>query len=153
MDSLIFGQNKSSPPNCPSCTLNNYGIVYYYFIFKCLERFNSYLAIGTIGTIFCFYFLFIENYQWHDFENNCSKSSYEVQHRRLKTDIPREKKDAKYYEKRKRNNMAAKKSREAKRRRDNEVNIIFFRFQKLLFCKCFVNLYPYNIFVRFFERD
>lgn len=44
-----------------------------------------------------------------------------ARHRRLKTDTPREKKDAKYYEKRNRNNMAAKKSREAKRRRDNEV--------------------------------
>jgi len=55
--------------------------------------------------------------------------------RRLKTDTPREKKDAKYYEKRKRNNMAAKKSREAKRRRDNEVSVLgdfYFTFQLFL---------------------
>jgi len=52
----------------------------------------------------------------------------QMQLRRLKTDTPREKKDAKYYEKRKRNNMAAKKSREAKRRRDNEVSNIFLTF-------------------------
>ncbi|VVC45379.1 Basic-leucine zipper domain [Cinara cedri] len=76
-----------------------------------------------------------ENYQWHGIECNCSKSSYEVQqqtlqHRRLKTDTPREKKDAKYYEKRKRNNMAAKKSREAKRRRDNEMALKLFLLEK-----------------------
>lgn len=52
----------------------------------------------------------------------------QMQLRRLKTDTPREKKDAKYYEKRKRNNMAAKKSREAKRRRDNEVSNNFLTF-------------------------
>lgn len=65
-----------------------------------------------------------ESEKWLGMENNF-KSYYEAQqtqHRRLKTDTPREKKDAKYYEKRKRNNMAAKKSREAKRRRDSEVS-------------------------------
>lgn len=71
---------------------------------------------------------FLENDKLHDHE--CTCKIYGVQHtqlRRLKTDTPREKKDAKYYEKRKRNNMAAKKSREAKRRRDNEVSY-FCRF-------------------------
>lgn len=70
----------------------------------------------------------LENDKLHDHE--CTCKIYGVQHtqvRRLKTDTPREKKDAKYYEKRKRNNMAAKKSREAKRRRDNEVSY-FYRF-------------------------
>lgn len=71
-------------------------------------------------------FLFhAESEKWQGIEKNY-KSYYEVQqtqHRRLKTDTPREKKDAKYYEKRKRNNMAAKKSREAKRKRDNEVSV------------------------------
>lgn len=46
----------------------------------------------------------------------------QTRHRRFKTNTPREKKDANYYEKRKRNNMAAKKSRDAKRKRDNEVS-------------------------------
>ncbi|XP_060881351.1 transcription factor VBP-like [Metopolophium dirhodum] len=54
----------------------------------------------------------------------------QMQLRRLKTDTPREKKDAKYFEKRKRNNMAAKKSREAKRRRDNEMALKLFLLEK-----------------------
>lgn len=66
--------------------------------------------------------------QWQGIECNCKTNEvHQLRHRRLKIDTPKEKKDAKYYEKRKRNNMAAKKSREAKRRRDNEVyNYIFF---------------------------
>lgn len=78
--------------------------------------------------LFIFYYLqidliyFLEKDKLHGYVCNCKTfSGQQMQLRRLKTDTPREKKDAKYYEKRKRNNMAAKKSREAKRRRDNEV--------------------------------
>jgi hypothetical protein len=68
---------------------------------------------------------FLENDKLHDHECICKIYSVQsTQLRRLKKDTPREKKDAKYYEKRKRNNMAAKKSREAKRRRDNEVSFL-----------------------------
>lgn len=69
---------------------------------------------------------FLENDKLHGYVCDCKiYGVQQMQLRRLKTDTPREKKDAKYYEKRKRNNMAAKKSREAKRRRDNEVSYIF----------------------------
>lgn len=76
----------------------------------------------------------LENDKLHTYVCNCKV--YSVQQtvpRRLKTDTPKEKKDAKYYEKRKRNNMAAKKSREAKRRRDNEVSFFNIFIIKFLF--------------------
>ncbi|XP_060841936.1 transcription factor ces-2-like [Rhopalosiphum padi] len=72
-----------------------------------------------------------KNDKLHDHECTCKIYSVQLtQLRRLKKDTPREKKDAKYYEKRKRNNMAAKKSREAKRRRDNEMALKLFILEK-----------------------
>lgn len=76
---------------------------------------------------------YLDNGKWPGVACNCNVFGVqETQHRRLKIDTPCEKKDAKYFEKRKRNNMAAKKSREAKRRRDNEVSDDFcFVFRTL----------------------
>jgi len=129
MDSLSFGQNNTRT-NCQSCSIqNNYNSsrYHYFFILQCAEHFFRTCLFNLI-------FFIIENDKLHGYVCDCKiYGVQQMQLRRLKTDTPRDKKDAKYYEKRKRNNMAAKKSREAKRRRDNEVSYTFICFFKYLF--------------------
>ncbi|XP_050532409.1 protein giant-like [Daktulosphaira vitifoliae] len=52
------------------------------------------------------------------------------QYRRSDVVTARENKDSKYFERRKRNNLAAKKSRDAKRRRENEMTLKLFLLEK-----------------------